>query len=81
MDSRLVRLSLNLAQLKVHNSLERQRLAGFPMRCIILKARREGVSTYVVGRNYYEVYTRPNHYACICSADLDSSNKIFKMAN
>ena len=80
MEGDLSPLHCNLAQLKVHNSLERQRTAGLPQRAIVLKARREGVSTYAEGRCFYEINARPRRNACICSADLDASNKVFKMA-
>ena len=80
MEGDLSPLRLNAAQMRVHNSLERQRQAGVPQRAIILKARREGVSTYAEGRCFYEINARPRRNACICSADLDASNKVFKMA-
>jgi hypothetical protein len=70
----------NTAQLKVHNTLEMQRNAGFPMRAMVLKARREGVSTYVQGRYFMEINTKENRFACVCSADDVASNKVFKMA-
>jgi len=79
MDGRLEPLTCNIAQLKVHNTLELQRQRGLPQRIIVLKARREGVSTYTEGRFFYEINARPMRYACVCSADLDSTNKVFKM--
>ena len=80
MEGDLRPLSCNIAQLKVHNSLELQRRAGIPQRAIVLKARREGVSTYTEGRCFYEINARQMRHACVCSADLDASNKVFKMA-
>jgi hypothetical protein len=80
MEGDLSPLHCNLAQLKVHNSLELQRRSGVPQRAIVLKARREGVSTYTEARCFYEINARPRRNACICSADLDASNKVFKMA-
>ncbi len=80
MEAELSPLRCNDAQLKVHNSLELQRKAGFPMRALVLKARREGVSTYTEGRFFYEINVRRMHNACVCSADIDATNKVFKMA-
>lgn len=80
MEGDLSPLRCNLAQMRVHNSLECQRRAGLPQRAVVLKARREGVSTYSEGRLFYEINARPRRNACICSADLDASNKVFKMA-
>jgi hypothetical protein len=80
MEGDLSPLDCNLAQLMVHNTLEVQRKQGLPQRGIVLKARREGVSTYSEGRMFYEINARARRNACICSADLDASNKVFKMA-
>jgi hypothetical protein len=79
MSGDLAPLTLNLAQMKVHNTLELQRRANVPMRAIVLKARREGVSTYVSGRFFKETLQRARRGASICSADLDATDKVFKM--
>jgi len=79
MAGRLEFLNLNEPQLRVHDILEAQREAGLPMRAIVLKARREGVSTYVSARYFREVNRLPNRGACICSADEASTNKVFGM--
>jgi hypothetical protein len=80
MDGEIVPLRMNIAQKGVHATLEVQRKAGYPMRVIILKARRTGISTYCEGRFFMEINQKANHYACIVSADLDASNKVFKMS-
>lgn len=80
MQGRLVPLHLNLAQLKVHNCLRMQSDADLPMRIIVLKARREGVSTYIQGRFYTEINREPNKFATVASVDIDATNKVFKMA-
>jgi hypothetical protein len=51
------------------------------MRAYILKARREGVSTYVEGRFFWEINAKPMRFACVCSADIDATNKVFEMSN
>ncbi len=81
MQGELKPLVLNLPQLKVHSILAKQQEAGLPMRAIVLKARREGVSTYVEARYFREINRRPMRYACVCSADIDSTDKVFKMAS
>lgn len=76
----LVPFRLWLAQLKVHNTLELQRKAGLPMRGNVLKARREGVSSYTGGRYFIETNVKPDKFAVICSATSEATDKIFKMA-
>lgn len=73
-------LDLNIAQKIVHSRLELQRKASLPMRAIILKARREGVSTYVEGRFFHEINKNSLRFACVCSADAAATQKVFSMA-
>ena len=73
-------LDLNIAQKKVHATLELQRKANLPMRVIILKARREGVSTYIESRFFWEINKSPMRFACVCSADVDATHKVFDMS-
>lgn len=80
MQGRMRLLDLNIAQQKVHNTLELQRKAGLPMRVIILKARREGVSTYIEGRYFCEINRKQMRFACVCSADVAATQKVFGMA-
>lgn len=80
LDGDLVPLMANTAQLSVHKALQMQASADIPVRAIILKARREGVSTYVQGRFFCDINTRPNRHATIVSADLDASDKVFNMS-
>lgn len=77
--SQLVPLIHNIAQLKVHNTLRLQRDRGLPVRAICLKARQFGVSTYIAGTNFESVNRTSNHHACIVSADIDATNKVFGM--
>lgn len=79
MEGKLVFLDLNKPQLLVHSVLEAQRQAGLPMRAIVLKARREGISTYVSGKFFRDINRRPMRYACTCSADAEATDKVFKM--
>lgn len=81
MDGRLEFLNLNAPQLKVHSVMLAQQEASLPMRVLVLKARREGVSTYVSGRYYREINRMPLRYACVCSADIEATDKVFKMVS
>jgi len=81
MQGKMQLLDLNIAQQKVHNTLELQHRAGLPMRVIILKARREGVSTYIAGRFFWETNRNPMRFATVCSVDSDATHKVFKMSN
>lgn len=73
-------LKCNPAQLMVHKALQMQAEKGLPVRGIVLKARREGVSTYTEGRFFCDINRLPNRYACVCSADQEATDKVFKMA-
>jgi len=77
--SQLVPLIHNIAQLKVHNTLQLQKNANLPQRIIVLKARQQGISTKICADNFEDTWRRPNRHACIISADADSTDKIFKM--
>ncbi len=81
MDGKISRLSLNIAQRMLHKTIEDIQLAnGYPVRIIICKARRTGMSTYSEGRFFYEINKRKNVNAVVASADIASTNKVFKMA-
>ena len=81
MDGQIVPLSLNIAQRMLHKTIETVQLAnGYPVRIIILKARRQGMSTYSEGRFFHEINNRAHVNAVVASADIVSTNKVFKMA-
>lgn len=80
MQGKMSLLDINIAQKIVHSKLEMQRKAGLPMRAIILKARRTGISTYVEGRFFREINLNALRYACVCSADVAATQKVFGMA-
>lgn len=81
MDGMIVPLSLNIAQRMLHKTIEEVQLAnGYPVRIIILKARRQGMSTYTEGRFFKEINHRAHVNAVVASADIVSTNKVFKMA-
>ena len=77
--SQLIPLAHNIAQLKVHNTLQLQKRQGLPVRAIVLKARQFGISTYIEADSFEDTYRRQNRHACVVSADKDSTDKVFKM--
>jgi hypothetical protein len=52
---------------------------GRPLRMNILKARREGVSTYVSGRFYWMTTTRFNRYSMLIAHEPESTEFLFQM--
>lgn len=77
--SQLVSLNHNIPQLKVHNTIQLQKSRGLPIRIIELKARQMGLSTYAEADNFEDTYRNANRHACVVSADIDSTDKVFKM--
>lgn len=73
-------LNCNAPQLMVHKALQMQYEKGLPVRAIILKARRTGMSTYTEARFFTDINRLENRYACVCSADQEATDKVFKMA-
>lgn len=78
--ARTVALRFKRAQKIVDATLEAQAAEGKPMRAIVLKARKLGVSTAVVGKATHRYTQHPNHKALIVAHDLKTSKEIFGMA-
>lgn len=72
-------LDLNDPQVILHNIIEEIKAEGRLLRMVILKARREGVSTYVSGRYYWMSTTRFNRQALLITHDPESTEFIFQM--
>lgn len=70
----------NNVQTKLHRIWEWQLRTTGMVRIDILKARREGMSTYVEGRLFHQVVTIPNTGAFIITHDKPSLSKIFDMS-
>lgn len=73
-------LTLNRAQLYIHECLEKQRAETGMVRAIILKGRQQGCSTYVEGRYYWRCIHRFGVRAFILAHKKDSTNAIYDMA-
>jgi hypothetical protein len=72
------RLEYNVAQERVSEVWDRLEAEGKPVRLIILKARREGISTYVAGRFVHRAATRKGRSALVIAhEEKKSAAKIF----
>lgn len=77
--SQLVPLIHNKAQLKVHNAMALQIKYNLAIMLIILKARQEGISTFIEACIFERINRRQNAHGCIVSADKISTEKVFRM--
>jgi hypothetical protein len=77
MQGRLVPLRLNRAQLHAHALMEEQRRRIGMVRALVLKGRKQGLSTYVGGRFYHRVSMREGLAARVLAHKMDSSDDLF----
>jgi hypothetical protein len=75
---RLIPFSLNPSQRKVHTALKKQHLANRPMRVVILKARRQGISTYTDALMAVHCAGKSGVNSLITTHDFKSSKELFK---
>lgn len=81
LEGEIVPLNANIAQQKVLNTVyEYQEKNDLPVRAIILKARRTGISTAIAARFFLEINEYPNRFACVVSADQEATAKVFRMS-
>src|SRR5712664_2930575 len=78
LSQRLVAFQLNPSQRKVHNALHAQQAKGRPMRAVVLKARRQGISTYFDNLLACHGIGRSGTNAMIVTHDFKSSKELFK---
>jgi len=76
---RLIPWRYNLPQELVWRARRAQEEAGRPVRLVILKARREGISTLIEGWLYHKVSTQPHRTGMVVSHELDSANEIHEI--
>jgi hypothetical protein len=69
-------LVLNQPQLLVHRIVERQRAKTGRVKTLVLKARREGVSTYTAARFYRDCATLPHLRAFVMAHRDDSAGEL-----
>jgi hypothetical protein len=75
----LVPLAPKPAQGRFEAIAARQEREGRPVRIIVLKARKEGISTWTQGRLIKRVTTRKNHKALVVAHDGDTASEIFEI--
>ncbi len=76
----VVPLLLNNGQRKIRDAIERQKLAGKPVRICLLKARQYGGSTFFEAEIYRDCRLRPNRSSMIVAHDLDSARHLREMS-
>jgi hypothetical protein len=75
-----VPFTLNPGQKVVVDSLKAQMDAGEPMRAIVLKSRRQGISTLAEALVYWMASTRSNHSSLVIAHKNESASDLFRMA-
>ena len=75
----LVPFEFNNIQNIINNIISDIEMRGLPVRIIILKARREGISTYVNGRFFWKTTLSSNKYAMIIAHEPEATDFLFKM--
>jgi intein/homing endonuclease len=76
---KLVPFIFTPSQRRVHEALRKQNDSGKPMRCIILKSRRQGISTYSDALLTIHCMSRAGTAARIITHDFSSSKALFKV--
>jgi hypothetical protein len=74
-------LSLNRAQLYLHERLEDQKRRTGKVRALILKGRQQGCSTYVGARFYHKVTHSRGYRVFILTHEDEATINLFNMAN
>src|SRR5215475_4468699 len=78
LSQRLTPFTLNPSQRKVHAALKQQHDKNRPMRAVVLKARRQGISTYFDNLLACHGIARSGTNAMIVTHDFKSSKELFK---
>jgi hypothetical protein len=78
-DAELVPLLYRPAQKKLAAAREQCRRAGRPVRIIVLKSRKTGVSTQVQGWGIQECTLIPNRRALVVAHDMDTAGDLFEI--
>ncbi|MBF0488926.1 MAG: hypothetical protein HQK98_12285 [Nitrospirae bacterium] len=74
-----VRLRLNEIQQLLEGIIADIKANGRPVRLVILKARREGISTWAAGRLYWHCTTQSNRHAGLITHEPDATAAVFGM--
>lgn len=73
-------LAFNDAQKQTHNAIEAQLKETGKVRCIILKSRQQGLSTYCAARVYWKSYFNAHQKALILAHDAPTSLALFELS-
>lgn len=73
----LVPFKFNPVQRKLHQIIEEQRAKTGMVRVVVLKARQEGVSTYVAGRYYHKTIKKPGFLTAIVAHEKPAVRNLF----
>src|SRR6185503_2509256 len=78
---KLIDFRLNPVQRKYMKLKKEAILAGRPPRFLVLKARREGITTLEQALSFYSVATRTNQQVVTVAHKKESTEMIFRMVN
>ena len=78
-NQQLLPLNFNPPQKSMHKAVEEARSKGKLCRFIVLKARREGMSTYWEGRLFHSTHMNENTDGAIIAHEREAGEKIFNM--
>lgn len=79
-DSGIVDFNFNKAQLYVHQRLQQQLGETGKVRALVLKARQQGMSTYIGARFYHKVTHSMGCQAFIMAHEKDATDNLYEMA-
>lgn len=68
------------AQLKLERALQAQHAKGLPMRAVVLKSRKVGISTWVQAKILQRTTLLPNREALVVAQDNKTAGKLFDIA-
>lgn len=79
MEGDLIKFKMNEVQTVLHEIMEDIKAKGRLTRIVVLKARREGISTYAAGRYYWKTATNMNRYAMMITHEPEATDFLFGM--
>ena len=79
MDAKLINFTFNISQRILMAIYAHIEACNRLKRCVILKGRRQGISTFTTGRNYWKTSTNHNRYAVTVTHEPDATSFLFKM--
>lgn len=76
----IVPFKLNRMQERLWKHIRESLEAGEPIRWLVLKARQEGCSTFIIALLYWVIILRPNQTAIVAAHDEDSAKNLYEKA-